>query len=300
MPIDPGGNGGGGGSGTPPPNSPDGSDPPCTGTTIPTNPQPGFTDENGCSIGAPTLPNLHDPRDTPCKQLMSLGEKQYFKDRMGALKANVDNGTKEFGFVLHENSTTPVSQVLIGSADTTANTIDFGSYYQSLSNELANSLYGNAHNHLANDPEHVGIFPPDDLALLSLFGVIEALPQNPNYSAIPKKAVIYVITDKGLFALKINNLQKLKAYVIKYENMMKTGEAANYLKEMFQDEDGYNIQHDSTHDQLVTGFLRFIIDEDIGIDLYEGNKNTYQGWKKLELVNNGGGNYYFNEIPCNF
>lgn len=81
--------------------------------------------------------------------------------------------------------------------------------------------------------------------------------------------------------------------------MLKTGESANYLKEMFQDEDGYNIQHDSTHDELVTGFLRFIVDEDIGIDLYEGDKDTYQSWKKLELLDNGNGNFSFNEIPCN-
>ncbi|WP_175622424.1 hypothetical protein [Chryseobacterium schmidteae] len=69
TPIDPGGNsGGGGGPGgiyTPPTNN----NPPCTGTTIPTNPQPGFTDENGCPIGAPSLPNNPPTKGNPCEKL---------------------------------------------------------------------------------------------------------------------------------------------------------------------------------------------------------------------------------------
>ncbi|MCX8525974.1 hypothetical protein OF897_18835 [Chryseobacterium formosus] len=293
MPTDPGVGGGGGGG--PAGNGPD----ECT--TVANNPgEVGIIDENGCHVGGATQPNDTRPKQKyPCEQLESLGGKQYFKNRMDQLKNNVDSGTQEYGFALHDNINTPISYLLMGSGQSNSNTIDFSTYYSGLSNDMANSLYGNAHNHLANDSTHVGIFPPDDLALLSLFGIIETLPQSTFYNPIPKKAVIYLITDKGLFALKITNLQKLKAYVIKYANMLKTGESANYLKEMFQDEDGYNIQHDSTHDELVTGFLRFIVDEDIGIDLYEGDKDTYQSWKKLELLDNGNGNFSFNEIPCN-
>ncbi|MCX8534696.1 hypothetical protein [Chryseobacterium luquanense] len=47
------------------------NNPPCTGTTIPTNPQPGFTDENGCPIGAPSLPNF-PVRNNPCEKLKNL------------------------------------------------------------------------------------------------------------------------------------------------------------------------------------------------------------------------------------
>jgi hypothetical protein len=60
TPVDPGGSGGGSGGGgsggtTDPPET---NTPPCTEPIIPTNPESGFTDENGCLIGTPTLPNL--------------------------------------------------------------------------------------------------------------------------------------------------------------------------------------------------------------------------------------------------
>ncbi|WP_312343613.1 hypothetical protein [Chryseobacterium binzhouense] len=40
-------------------------------------------------------------------------------------------------------------------------------------------------------------------------------------------------------------------------------------------------------------------DKDIGVELYEGNKDTFNNWKKLELVDNGNKNYSFNGTPCN-
>ncbi|WP_299178966.1 hypothetical protein, partial [uncultured Chryseobacterium sp.] len=56
--------GGGGSGGTTDP--PENNTPPCTEPTIPTNPESGFTDENGCPIGTPTLPNLGSIDNDPC------------------------------------------------------------------------------------------------------------------------------------------------------------------------------------------------------------------------------------------
>lgn len=66
---------------------------------------------------------------------------------------------------------------------------------------------------------------------------------------------------------------------------------------MFKAENKYNIRHESTYEEQVSGFLRFIQDESIGIELYEGNKTTMGDWKKLELLNNG--TFGFKKTPCN-
>lgn len=241
---------------------------------------------------------MPNPRNTPCKQLTSLGEKQYFKDKMGAIKANVDNGTKEFDFVLHENINTPVSFILLGTSQNNTNAIDYNAYYSTLPVDLANTTYGNAHNHLKTDTTHIGIFAPFDLNSLAFYGTMESNPQSPIHNVIPKKSVTYVITNIGLFALKITDLSKLNAFVMNYGGWSEN-EIEKYMTDTFQNKEKYNIRHNSTHDEQVTGFLRFLKDQDIGIELYEGSKDTYQNWKKLELVNNGSGSYSFNEIPCN-
>lgn len=199
---------------------------------------------------------------------------------------------------MHSNNNTPVSFVLIGSSQNNTNAIDYQSYYNTLPVDVANSTYGNAHNHLKADTTHIGIFAPFDLNSLAFYGTMESHPQSPIYSTIPKKSVTFVITDKGFFALKIKDISKLKAFVTNYSGWSDK-EIEKYMKDTFQNKEKYNIRYNSTHDEQVTGFLRFIKDEDIGIELYEGSRDTYQGWKKLELVNNGNGNFTFNEIPCN-
>ena len=46
-------------------------------------------------------------------------------------------------------------------------------------------------------------------------------------------------------------------------------------------------------------FICFMKDKDVGVELYEGDKNTFGNWKKLELIDNGDETYNFNQIPCN-
>lgn len=293
-----GGSTGGGGSSSSGSGGDDNDDTtPCSGNGVLREPQqPGITDPNGCNTGIPTIPTLPNPKTDPCVQLSNLGKKDYFKNNMTELNNNVENGTVEKGFVLHNDATTPASYIISGSSNNDSNSIDFSAYYSTLSNAQAYSMYGNAHNHLKNDPKHIGVFTPDDLPFLAAYGLIETDPQNPVKSLLPVKSIIFVTTDKGFFALKIKDLDGLKAFVIKYGNWSRN-KVDEYMDEVFQDPDVYNIRHESTYEEQVSGFLRFIQDESIGIELYEGNKTTMGDWKKLELLNNG--TFGFKKTPCN-
>ena len=296
---DPGpGEGGGGSTGGGSSSSGSGGDDdtPCNGNGVLTDPQqPGITDPNGCT-GIPTMPTLPNPKTDPCVQLSNLGKKDYFKNNMAELNSNVENGTVEKGFILHNDATTPASYIISGSSNNDSNSIDFSAYYSNLSDAQAYSMYGNAHNHLKNDPNHIGVFTPDDLPYLATYGIIETDPQNPVKSLLPIKSIIFVTTDKGFFALKIKDLDGLKAFVNKYGNWTKD-ERDDFINKAFHGKDKYNIRHESTYEEQVSGFLRFIQDESIGIELYEGNKTTMGDWKKLELLNNG--TFGFKKIPCN-
>ncbi|QQV02322.1 MULTISPECIES: hypothetical protein [Chryseobacterium] len=84
TPVDPPNNGGGssgGGSGETAPTP--ATTPPCTTPSVPTNPQPGFTDENGCIIGIPTQPIVKP--QTPCSKIKAKFEDTKFKEKYNEL-----------------------------------------------------------------------------------------------------------------------------------------------------------------------------------------------------------------------
>lgn len=90
----------------------------------------------------------------------------------------------------------------------------------------------------------------------------------------------------------------MKAYLSKY--MLQTDkQRGDYIKENFFNPKKYNILPTSTHDQQVTGFLRFLKDKEVGADLYEGNPANNGDWKKLDLVENTNGIYSYTQTPCN-
>ncbi|MCX8532196.1 hypothetical protein, partial [Chryseobacterium luquanense] len=87
---------------TPPPNNP-----PCTRTTIPTNPQPGFTDENGCPIGAPSLPNFPPVKGNPCDKISqnNIKAKEFIlkpkaSGRLAEVKTGIATNANEKSFSL--------------------------------------------------------------------------------------------------------------------------------------------------------------------------------------------------------
>lgn len=215
---------------------------------------------------------------------------------MQVLKSNI-NGAKEKGFIIRDKEGDDAfSQVVEGDDDGNVTYPYADSTPAEL--ELLFSSIGTAHNHITTINTQIGIFTPEDLPNLMLNGLLETHPQNPNVSTIPKKAVIFVITDKGFFALKINNLTKLQAFCVMYGGWSKE-DTKKYMKRTFQNPKKYNITPNSSHDEQVTGFLRFMQDQDIGVDLYEGNADTFGEWKKLNLTENNGTFSFTETAPCN-
>ncbi|WP_185147009.1 hypothetical protein, partial [Chryseobacterium echinoideorum] len=80
--------------------------PPCTGTIIPTDPQPGFTDENGCTIGLPSLINL-PIKNNPCEKILqnNIKAKEFLlkpkaSGRIAEVKTGIANNANEKSFSL--------------------------------------------------------------------------------------------------------------------------------------------------------------------------------------------------------
>ena len=260
-------------------------------TTEPQNPIIPNVSDTGIGVD-PITPNPLEMED-PCAQLKALKSKLSFTSKMNVLKYNIPSGTVEKGFRLNEMEGNENSPIIEGSANGTVEMqLD-----QIATNEELYKTYGFGHNHLANDPTQIGTFTIEDLGPLFVLGNIEQSTLNPWRNDIPKKAIILVNTSKGLFAMKINDMTKLVAFIndtdfwnpIKYEK---------FIKEKFLAKKGYNIQPTSSHDAQVTGLLRFMQDFDIGVDLYEGNQSNYLNWRKLDLTNNNG-TFSFTATPCN-
>ena len=247
------------------------------------------------------LVELNNKTD-PCQQLSSLNAKIGFSEKMTTLKNNIPAGTDEKGFLLFDDPNIQTSQIMIGGGNEgNVNFLDYYNNMQTNNLDLLYKTYGNAHNHLASNPKHIGVHTPEDLNDLLWSGAFETASSNPYKKDKPVNAIDIVITNIGLFALKITDMAKLNAFCIKYKNMVENPDAQEFNKFLnkFKGAKDYNIQPTSTYEQQVTGFLRFMQDEDLGIELYEGDKDTYSNWKKLELINNGNGTFGINKTPCN-
>jgi hypothetical protein len=231
----------------------------------------------------------------PCNELKKISDKPQFKAKMLTLKVNI-SGTKEKGFIIRDKEGDDAfSSIIEGDND---GTIKFP-YPNSTSAETAiyYSSIATAHNHITTRKDQIGIFTPEDLQSLKFNGEVETNPLNPNKSRAPFKSAIFVITNKGLFALKINDLSKLQSFYNWFGNMSPLDKEA-YLLSAFSNPKIHNITPKSTRIELITGFLRFIDDLDIGVDLYEANATTFSGWNKLDLIDNNGV-FTFSQTPCN-
>ena len=86
---DEGGNGGGGGSTGPPCNSCPPPSPCIEIPTDPTQPSTGIGDDGGCIIGIPIIPNLPNPKSTPCDKIKKVGKNSVTKNAMKHLKTGM-------------------------------------------------------------------------------------------------------------------------------------------------------------------------------------------------------------------
>lgn len=240
----------------------------------------------------------------PCEQLNKIKDKPGFTNKMGVLKSDIPSGTEEKGFIIRDIPNQDFSTVVQGGGYDGGVMYPFKDQTPQDLEELYKTI-GTAHNHLASNPNHIGVFTPEDIGGLFYLGMFQTYTNNPYREDFPKKVIMYVITDKGLFALKINDFNQLKTFATWWSDMVLsdknngTTKVEDYVNKEFSNSEKYNISHTSTKTQQITGFLRFIKDKNIGIDMYEGNKDTYGDWKKLTLKPYTGGEYSYNEEPCN-
>ncbi|MCX8534713.1 hypothetical protein, partial [Chryseobacterium luquanense] len=220
------------------------------------NPQPGFTDENGCPIGAPSLPLLstHDP----CWNIKTNFANARFMQKVTAIdKPEVFDYDHEMGFA---------------AAYPPANTGVIGTQYQPMENNIdthkvrlpdGSQYFAFIHSH-NNKEGAVKMFSPADLATFLSSCVV-----NANESGSIGDAYAMVITSAG-------------NYILKYTGFSTTfGIGPNGLKfwNAWYERAMLEIQNDDKsfdQDKVEKMFLRFLkekvkID---GVQLYKVEKTT--------------------------
>lgn len=115
-------------------------------------------------------------KNDPCKQLTALKDITGFTDKMTTLKNNIETGTKEKGFIIHDDATTPTSNVIEGGSPHDPADVNFEPYYENLwntNNPFLYKAYGSAHNHLKNNSKHISVPTPEDFNSLVVSGMLE-------------------------------------------------------------------------------------------------------------------------------
>ncbi|QQV03224.1 MULTISPECIES: hypothetical protein [Chryseobacterium] len=281
TPIDPPNNGGGssgGGSGEPAP--PPATTPPCTTPSVPTNPQPGFTDENGCPIGEPSLPNFPpDEEKTSCDILKENSANPIFQGKLDSLKnrtaVHKDKhetvvNVKKAGPKLYYNVSNKPTD--IGIANTTA-----------AEGEVSKYDIASIHNH---PKEHLPIFS---------FGDIVGFYSNYKYVTDQRKLVYtyYVTNENGTtYALRMNDVSALDALFAGLNlgeaesNSEEMKQGRNKMKEIFDDNGEDKYLYDQIRAEKL--FMKVMNDPRIGgsnaMHIYRKDDD---GWGKLKMDANG-------------
>ncbi len=241
---------------------------------------------------------LPNPNSTdPCAQLQALSNDPLIKAKAAQVKSKV-TAVNEWGFMLIDKPSGQTGPILAG-----VNQDDVTWPVMATDGTPLDDLYrwyGDWHNHLQNQWDHSGAFSPNDVRNLQTIGLIQTSPDNPYQASAPDKAVIFVNTFAGLFALKISDQTKLNAFNQKmYDISLDPNKQDDYSNNWVLNRDCYNLNAFATHDQTVIGMLRLLSDEDAGVTLFEcSNPSNLTGWKELNLTENAG-TYNFTEIPCN-
>lgn len=280
---DPGGggsSGGGGGGSTPGGTTPPPNNPPCTGTTIPTNPEAGFTDENGCPIGFPSLPNFPtDEEKTSCDILKENSANPVFQGKLDSLKnrtvvhkdphETVVNVKKAGAKLIYNVSAKPAD---IGIANTTA-----------AEGEVSNYDIASMHNH---PKKHLPIFS---------FGDIVGFYSNYKYVApVRKHAYTYYVTNENgtTYALRMNDVSALDALFagLNLDTANTTDEekfiARDKMRKLFKKHGEDDFLYDQIRAEKL--FMSVLNDPEVGgsngMHVYRKDDD---GWGKLKMDANG-------------
>jgi|GEM_PF-5917531 len=145
-----------------------------------------------------------------------------------------------------------------------------------------------AHNHLKyaqGRDRHLGTFSPNDLIALSNLAITH---EDMGTSVKNYELGIYLICDEGSYSLKINDIDKLYNFALKY------GSNEVFKKRVDRSYTDNNISHGKSKKKQNIGFLSLMKDFNLGVDLYEADDN-YNNWEQLKL--NDSNDDYFKE-PC--
>ncbi len=199
-PVDPANPNGGGSSG-----SGSSSDYECT--DIPTDPTDlGLTNEEGCSLAIPSLPNLPNPKDDPCSKIITENnkakefyDKTKFQGRLTEVKTNIATNPQEKSFSLGtKNGGEEVTSVITGTSGESV-----GIIVQSSDPDF--NIQGGVHTHTPGTENEVS--PP---SFADVYAFLTANGSNSNfkyYYTITHNGNEYVftITNPTTFASFLNN-----------------------------------------------------------------------------------------------
>ncbi|MDR2236639.1 MAG: hypothetical protein LBE92_10985 [Chryseobacterium sp.] len=199
----PGSGSGGGGSGSS--GGGGSSEPPCE-VSPPLKPQLGLTDENGCPIGTPTLPNLPDPNN-PCEKTKSILQNPKVKTNIEALEQKSKTIGEQF-FLYKQDDT--ASDIIEGD-EHSANLSGYKGY---------KGIY---HNHT---PNGVSMFSVRDIKTLYQIVALQMTPETV------KNAFVGMIANEYHYILRYNG------------TMANTGSIANLSEEDIKTlKDDYERKH---------------------------------------------------------
>jgi hypothetical protein len=214
----------------------------------------------------------------PCGKLEIDSQSTDFKSKMDSLHRNI-SGTKEKGFSILNgkyediNLDNPSVSVILDGDEEHGPDLNYHPTQK-----------GMAHNHLLNST-HIGTFAPDDIVKLSKLAQL-----NVRFNSKVKKdeLVQYLVCEEGNFALKIEDMDRLRLFEILYKSNQSFHDEVN----TFYDEN--KIKHGESKTIQNIGFLKFLENYNLGVELYEAD-DAYSNWKKLELNKSGTD---IKEIPC--
>ncbi|WP_220352448.1 hypothetical protein [Winogradskyella eximia] len=261
-----GGNGIGDGTGNPnqtDPDDPDTTDPDGTQDCLE------LDAEGNCMDDATAILVPNETKD--CEELRKNSENTTFKQRMQVLADAIPGDIeKAFGIYNGTYFNPPVSNPACGPI------VDGDENHSGIVNSHP-VLKAYAHNHLKNASgtrKHIGTFSPKDITNFNNIFTDSNSDDSPS-PLLQHEMAYYLVCDEGNYVMKVKDGTKLLDFTI----LMGSDGFAKEVKDYYRKN---KIKHGKPKKDQNLGFLKFMKEYNIGIDLYEADAN-FENWKKLEL-----------------
>jgi hypothetical protein len=251
-----------------------------TGTVI-VGTQPISGVSSGCAPNETVVVSLDSEK--PCEHLKKNDLNLELQEKISSLKtkAAIQDGV-EAGYTMykHPGSLFSFSVEYTGDPNGDAKGKEVLLQVGTSSTQSILNVVGFVHCHL-DDGSTFKVFSFADLI---------ALAEIANFSTNPSSDfVMYVVTNSGTFAMKVNDKILLKS------KLNKMNENEIYYESRFK----YHVKMDDDVDDQKLGLLKFINEapelDKLGVDLFEKDESS-NSWNKLTLSRNG---LTTIKIPCN-